>query len=229
MQERINNTRNISKKRSENIKIPKKNEKIKEPNNLITSHIYSNNSINNSILLNKSSVKLDKKANIRNISRSTKCMKTNEKEKINPKVKTKNKYSITREKDREYINNINKKEENQNKSKRKYKNIKDILVTKHHAKEGNINHSFNHFKKLQSSNNSLRNIESSYKELNNQNNINNFKNNKIPRFCKYDKKNIILPFYYHLKKNDMKYNFKRKKIPNIRSDFNNVLKCLNKI
>ena len=27
----------------------------------------------------------------------------------------------------------------------------------------------------------------------------------------------------------MKYNFKRKKIPNIRSDFNNVLKCLNKI
>ena len=229
MQERINNTRNISKKRSENIKIPKKNEKIKEPNNLITSHIYSNNSINNSILLNKSSVKLDKKANIRNISRSTKCMKTKEKEKINPKVKTKNKYSITREKDREYINNINKKEENQNKSKRKYKNIKDILVTKHHAKEGNINHSFNHFKKLQSSNNSLRNIESSYKELNNQNNINSFKNNKIPRFCKYDKKNIILPFYYRLKKNDMKYNFKRKKIPNIRSDFNNALKCLNKI
>ena len=94
MQERINNTRNISKKRSENIKITKKTHEIRKvPNNLITSHIYNNNSINNSLLLNKSEVKIDKKSNMRNISQSTKYMKTKEKEKKESIVKSKNKYS----------------------------------------------------------------------------------------------------------------------------------------
>ncbi len=49
MQERNINTRNISKKRSENIKISKKiPERIKDSNNLIPSHLYNNNT-NNSI------------------------------------------------------------------------------------------------------------------------------------------------------------------------------------
>ena len=62
MDERNINTRNISKKKSENINITKKiNEKIKDSNNLISNQIYNtNNSINNSILLNKSSAKIDK-------------------------------------------------------------------------------------------------------------------------------------------------------------------------
>ena len=164
MQEKINNTRNISKKRSENIKITKKTHEIKKlPNNLITSHIYNNTSTNNSLLLNKSEVKIEKKSNIRNISQSTKYMKTKDKEKdkskIDSVIKSKNKYSITREKDREVYKNINTKEK-QTKSKKKYNtNIRDILITKN--KEINSNHSFNHIKKMQNVNsysNSFKNI-----------------------------------------------------------------------
>ena len=213
MQERINNTRNISKKRSENIKITKKTHEIRKvPNNLITSHIYNNNSINNSLLLNKSEVKIDKKSNMRNISQSTKYMKTKEKEKKESIVKSKNKYSITREKDREIYNNIKEKA----KSKKKYNNIKDILLTKNNSKEINNNLSFNHIKKmknLNSYNNSYKNIETSY--------------NKIPRYKRVDKKNINLPFFYHIKKSEIKCNYKRKKMRSKIIDFKNILKDLN--
>ena len=228
MQEKINNTRNISKKRSENIKITKKTHEIKKvPNNLITSHIYNNNSINNSLLLNKLEVKIDKKANIRNISQSTKYMKIRDKEKgkIESMVKTKNKYSITREKDREIYNNIKEK---QAKSKKKYNNIKDILISKNHYKEINSNHSFNHIKKMQnlnSYNNSFKNIDTSYS--NEIYNSMNHKNNKIPRFKKSDKKYINLPFFYHIKKSEIKCNYKRKKLRSKRIDFKNILKDLN--
>ena len=45
--------------------------------------------------------------------------------------------------------------------------------------------------------NSFKNIEPSYS--NEIYNLNSHKNNKIPRFKKYDKKNITLPFFYHIK------------------------------
>jgi hypothetical protein len=231
MQERNINTRNISKKRSENIKISKKiPERIKDSNNLIPSHLYNNNT-NNSILLNKSCSKIDKKGNLRNISKSTKYMKTKadekEKDKFNHILKTKNKYSMTKEKDREYTyNNIIKKDDKQFKSKKKYMNTKDILINRN-----NNNHSFNHFKKLQnlnSNNTSLKNIDSSYyREIYNPTNPTSYKRGKIPRFPKYDKKNIFLPFYFHLKKSDIRSNYKRKKVFSKRSDFNNVLNEVN--
>ena len=231
MQEKINNTRNISKKRSENIKITKKTHEIKKlPNNLITSHIYNNTSTNNSLLLNKSEVKIEKKSNIRNISQSTKYMKTKDKEKdkskIDSVIKSKNKYSITREKDREVYKNINTKEK-QTKSKKKYNtNIRDILITKN--KEINSNHSFNHIKKMQNVNsysNSFKNIEPSYS--NEIYNLNSHKNNKIPRFKKYDKKNITLPFFYHIKKSEIKCNYKRKKLRCGKIEYKNILKDIN--
>ena len=124
-----------------------------------------------------------------------------EKDKLNLIFKTKNKYSMTKEKDREYNNiNITKKDEKQYKSKKKYINTKDILLNRNN----NNNHSFNHFKKLQnlnSNNNSLKNIDSSYfREIYNPTNPSSYKRSKIPRFQRYDKKNIVLPFYFHLKK-----------------------------
>ena len=99
---------------------------------------------------------------------------------MNQKTKSKNKYSITRDKDR---GNNNKKNDKFNKSKKKYTNTKDILLNKNHSKDIN-NHSFNHFKKIQNSNsnNRLKNIDDIY-----YSNI-NIKNNKIPRFKKYEKK-----------------------------------------
>ena len=165
MQEKNINARNISKKRSENIKIPKKiNEKIKVRNNLITNHNYNNNNINNSILLNKSSSKIDKKVNMGSVSQSTKYMKTKgeekEKERLNLIYKTKNNYSMAKEKERVYtINNINKKDDKQNKSKKKYISTQDILLTKYN----NNNRSFNNIiktKNLNSNNSSLKNIDS---------------------------------------------------------------------
>ena len=192
MQEPNVKTQNASKKKCGNIKITKKiPQKVKDSNNLITSYNYNNGNINNSFLLNKVNIKFDKKTNLRNISQSnlsTKCLKTKEKEsfKLNQKTKSKNKYSITRDKDR---GNNNKKNDKFNKSKKKYTNTKDILLNKNHSKDIN-NHSFNHFKKIQNSNsnNRLKNIDDIY-----YSNI-NIKNNKIPRFKKYEKnkKNIIL-------------------------------------
>ena len=233
MQEKNINARNISKKRSENIKIPKKiNEKIKVRNNLITNHNYNNNNINNSILLNKSSSKIDKKVNMGSVSQSTKYMKTKgeekEKERLNLIYKTKNNYSMAKEKERVYtINNINKKDDKQNKSKKKYISTQDILLTKYN----NNNRSFNNIiktKNLNSNNSSLKNIDSSsyyYKIYE----PSNHKRSKIPKFHKYDKKNIILPFYFHLKKSQLTSNCKRKKIFSTRSDFDKVLKNLNSI
>jgi len=233
MQERNINTRNISKKRSENIKISKKiPERIKDSNNLIPNHIHNNN-INNGISLNKACAKIDKKGNLRNISKSTKYMKTKvdekEKDKFTHMFKTKNKHSMTKEKDRDYTyNNIIKKDDKQYKSKKKYMNTKDILLNRN-----NNNHSFNHFKKFQnlnSNNTSLKNIDSSYyREIYNPTNPTSYKRSKIPRFPKYDKKNIYLPFYFHLKKSDIKSNYKRKKVFSKRSDFNSILKELNTI
>ena len=232
MQERNINTRNISKKRSENIKIPKKiNEKIKVRNNLITNHNYNNNNINNSILLNKSSSKIDRKVNMGSVSQSTKCMKTKgeekEKDRLNLIYKTKNNYSIVKEKDRVYtINNITKKEEKKNKSKKKYISTQDILLTKYNIN----NHSFNNIiktKNLNSNNSSLKNIDSSYYHKIYE--PSNHKRSKIPKFHKFDKKNIILPFYFHLKKSQLTNNCKRKKIFSTRSDFDKVLKNLNSL
>ena len=227
MQEPNVKTQNASKKKCGNIKITKKiPQKVKDSNNLITSYNYNNGNINNSFLLNKVNIKFDKKTNLRNISQSnlsTKCLKTKEKEsfKLNQKTKSKNKYSITRDKDR---GNNNKKNDKFNKSKKKYTNTKDILLNKNHSKDIN-NHSFNHFKKIQNSNsnNRLKNIDDIY-----YSNI-NIKNNKIPRFKKYEKnkKNIILPFFFHSKKSEIKCNYKRKKIRSKVSDYNNILKNLN--
>ena len=228
MQERNMNARNISKKLSENIKIPKKASE-KNSNNLISSNIYNSNSINNSLLLNKSNAKIDKKTNLRNISQSTKCMKTKveERDKSNLIFKAKNKYSITREKDREYNTNINKKECKHYKSKRKYMNTKDILLNKNNIN----NHSFNHLKKgpnlISNNNNAPKNIDYSnyYHEIYNPS---SYKINKIPKY-RYDKKNICLPFYYHSKKIEFRSNCKRKKIISKRIDYINALKELNLI
>ena len=115
MQEKIMNNRNISKKKSENIKIPKKmQEKIKDNSNIVSSYNYKNNSSNNnSILMNKPNLKIDigkncKRTNFRSISHSTKCMmkvkyRDKDKEKNQPLIKRKNKYSLTKEKKTENI------------------------------------------------------------------------------------------------------------------------------
>ena len=140
MQEKSINNRNISKKKSENIKIPTKiHEKMKEnSNNILPSYkcnCNNNYSNNNSILINKSNVKIDignsyKGTNLRSISHSTKCMmkiQTREKDKdrdINvdkdkyqPKISSKNKNKYSAKKN--YIST--------NKYKYHYSNnIKDI-------------------------------------------------------------------------------------------------------
>ena len=140
MQEKSISNRNISKKKSENIKIPTKiHEKMKEnSNNILPSYKYNcnnNYSNNNSILINKSNVKIDignsyKGTNLRSISHSTKCMmkiQTREKDKdrdINvdkdkyqPKISSKNKNKYSAKKN--YIST--------NKYKYHYSNnIKDI-------------------------------------------------------------------------------------------------------
>ena len=125
MKEKNNNqNRNISKKKSENIKIPKKmQEKIKENNNNGISSNYNNSSNNNSILMNKQNVKIDlnkNRTNLRSISHSTKCMmkiKYRDKEKYQPIIKAKNKYSIIKDKN---------DSEKYNKSKKK--NLEKILL-----------------------------------------------------------------------------------------------------
>ena len=210
MQEKNSNQRNISKKRSENVKYPPRiHEKIKYMNNLIASPKYNNNSINNSLLLNKSVEKFDQKQNPRNISQSTKYMKTKEKVKITQINKSKNRYGKTKEKDIEYNSklNNNKKDEKFAKSKKKYINTKDILLTK-----GNSNLSFNQLKKNYDINNPTTS-----------------KINKIPRFHRIDKKIIVLPFLYRFKKSEFKSNVKTKKIISKRNDYNIVLQYLNLI
>ena len=189
MQERNISNRNISKKKSENIKIPTKiHEKMKENiSNLLPSYKYNcnnNYSNNNSILINKSNVKIDigsnyKGTNLRSISHSTKCMmkiKTREKdkdrdinadkEKCQPKIssKNKNKYSAkknyisTNKYKYHYSNNIKDikgdKSTKSNKSKG-HKNTEDIFIYKSHNSDI-INHSFNYLKNNQNSNNSLK-------------------------------------------------------------------------
>ena len=107
MQEKnIYNNKNISKKKSENIKIPKKLvETIKE--NYISINCNSNNN-NYSILMNKPNVKIDlsknyQTSNLRSISHSTKCMmkikdRYKEKDKYQPIIKyNNNKYSIVKD------------------------------------------------------------------------------------------------------------------------------------
>ena len=155
--------------------------------------------------------------------------KEKDKDKLNLIFKTKNKYSMTKEKDREYTNiNITKKDEKHYKSKKKYINTKDILLNR-----SNNNHSFNHFKKpqnLNSNNNSLKNIDSSYyREIYNPTNPTSYKRSKIPRFPRYDKRNIFLPFYFHLKKSELKSNYKRKKVFSKRNDFKSVLNEINSL
>jgi hypothetical protein len=195
-------------------------EKIKDNCNVTTNNMYNKNcSNNNSILINKSNVKIDlnknyKRTNLRSISHSTKCMmkikyRDKEKDKYQPLIKTKKKYSIT--KDKKIL-----KEENSNKSK-KNTNTKDLLNKKNNNNDLN-NHSFNYFRKTQNSNNnnSLKNIESScYSDFYCPNN----KNTKKQKIKKKDKtnylnndnkNNFILPFYYCVKKGDKKYNIKKK-------------------
>ena len=240
MQEKNVTNRNISKKKSENIKIPKKmQEKIKDNCNVTTNNMYNKNcSNNNSILINKSNVKIDlnknyKRTNLRSISHSTKCMmkikyRDKEKDKYQPLIKTKKKYSIT--KDKKIL-----KEENSNKSK-KNTNTKDLLNKKNNNNDLN-NHSFNYFRKTQNSNNnnSLKNIESScYSDFYCPNN----KNTKKQKIKKKDKtnylnndnkNNFILPFYYCVKKGDKKYNIKKKINYSEKSDYYNILQNLNSI
>ena len=234
MQEKNTINRNISKKKSENIKIPKKmQEKIKDNNN----YNYNKNcSNNNSILINKSNVKIDlnknyKKTNLRSISHSTKCMmkikyRDKEKDKYQPLIKTKKKYSITKD------TKISK-ERNANKSKKK-QNTKDILYNKNNNNDVN-NHSFNYYRKSKNSNNnnSLKNIESSsYSDFYCPNNKHNTKQ-KIKKkdknnFLNNEKQNnFILPFYYFVKKGDKKYNIKKKINYSEKDDYYNILQKLN--
>ena len=234
MKEKNNNqNRNISKKKSENIKIPKKmQEKIKENNNYGISSIYNNSSNNNSILMNKQNVKIDlnkNQTNLRSISHSTKCMmkiKYRDKEKYQPIIKAKNKYSIIKDKN---------ESEKYNKSKKK-KSGKDIVNSKNNNYDLN-NHSFNYFRKSQNSNNnnSLKNIESS--------SYSDFycpKKNKISKIKKKEKyfnfstnannnNNFILPFYYYPFKGEKKYNIKKKVNYSTKFDYNNLLKNLSTI
>ena len=141
MQEKNSNQRNISKKRSENVKYPPRiHEKIKYMNNLIASPKYNNNSINNSLLLNKSVEKFDQKQNPRNISQSTKYMKTKEKAKITQINKSKNRYGKTKEKDIEYnskLYNNKKDDENNVKSKDEKLNININNQTSSNANKKN--------------------------------------------------------------------------------------------
>ena len=95
-----------------------------------------------------------KTTNFRSISHSTKCMmkikcRDKEKDKYQPLIKTKNKYSLTKEKK-------DKKGENFGKSK-KYQNTKDILLSKNNNYDLN-NHSFNYFRKSQSNNNNIKSM-----------------------------------------------------------------------
>ncbi len=243
MQEKnIYNNRNISKKKSENIKIPKKmQEKIKENTNYTTTYNYkNNNSNNNSILINKPNMKIDltknyKTTNFRSISHSTKCMmkikcRDKEKDKYQPLIKTKNKYSLTKEKK-------DKRGENFGKSK-KYQNTKDILLSKNNNYDLN-NHSFNYFRKYQNSSNvnnnntSLRNIESSsYSDFYcpNKNKMTKFKKNEknSSNNTSY-KNNFILPFFYCVKKGDKKYNIKKKINYTDKTDYYNILQNINNI
>ena len=233
MQEKIMNNRNISKKKSENIKIPKKmQEKIKDNSNIVSSYNYKNNSSNNnSILMNKPNMKIDigkncKITNFRSISHSTKCMmkvkyRDKDKEKNQPLIKRKNKYSLTKE----------KKTEITAKSK-KHENTKDIIISKNYNYDLN-NHSFNYFRKSQNSNNnnSLRNIESSsYSDFYY---TNKYKNSKVKQKEKSNfsnnisKNNFILPFYYCVKKGDKKYNLKKKINYTDKNDYYNILQKLN--
>ena len=247
MQEKNIQNRNISKKKSENIKIPKKLvEKIKE-NSITSNYNYNSNNQynNNSILMNKSNVKIDlyknnKRTDFRSISHSTKCMmkikdrdKDKEKEKYQQRIKyNNNKYSITKD---------NKKESKEKKSSKskKYQNTKDIFITKNNNYDLN-NHSFNYFRKSQSNNNninnnnSLKNIESScYSDFycpNKINSIPKIKNNENNHIYNYEHKyNFILPFYYCVKKGDKKYNIKKKINYSDKTDYYDILQNLNNL
>ena len=236
----INNNRNISKKKSENIKIPKKmQEKIKENSNHTTTYNNKNsNSNNNSILMYKPNMKIDlsknyKRKNLRSISHSTKCMmkikyRDKEKEKYQLLNKTKNKYSLTKEKKDKKIENLNL-----TKSK-KSQNTKDILISKNYNYDLN-NHSFNYFRKSQKSNNnnnnSLRNIESSsysdfYRGAKKKLSKYNKKEKNLSNNTSYkNKNNFILPFFYRVKK----HNIKKKIYYTDKADFYNVLQNINNI
>ena len=264
MKEKNNQNRNISKKKSENIKIQKKiQEKIKENCNFttaanISNYLHNNNNYNsNGISMNKSNMKINisknyKSSNLRNISHSTKCM-TKIKDKIKDKnqqvIKAINKYSATKG-NFSYNNNFNKKEiikEDKIFKNRGYHNTKDIHIPKKHNFDLN-NHSFNYITKLQNTNNNnnnnIKNIEPSYYHeiyIQNKNaNCNNNNNKKISKIKQVDKNyisscteninksNLILPFYYYVKKIDNN-NFKTKIIYSEKADFFNILQNLNKI
>lgn len=264
MKEKNNQNRNISKKKSENIKIQKKiQEKIKENCNFttaanISNYLHNNNNYNsNGISMNKSNMKINisknyKSSNLRNISHSTKCM-TKIKDKIKDKnqqvIKAINKYSATKG-NFSYNNNFNKKEiikEDKIFKNRGYHNTKDIHIPKKHNFDLN-NHSFNYITKLQNTNNNnnnnIKNIEPSYYHeiyIQNKNaNCNNNNNKKISKIKQVDKNyisscteninksNLILPFYYYVKKIDNN-NFKTKITYSEKADFFNILQNLNKI
>ena len=263
MKEKNIQNRNISKKKSENIKIPKKlQEKIKENCNVtaaayISNYLHNNNNYNsNGISMNKSNMKINvsknyKGSNLRNISHSTKCM-TKIKEKIKDKnqqvLKAKNKYSATKG-NFSNNNNFNRKEiikDDKIFKNRGYLNTKDIHISKKYNFDLN-NHSFNNITKLQSTHNNIniKKIEPSYyheiyipnKNANSNNSNNNNKISKIKKFDKnyissysenINKSNIILPFYYSVKKID-RNNYKNNIIYSDKNDFFNILKNLSKI
>ena len=242
MQEKSINKRNISKKKSENIKIPKKiQEKMKENPKIATSYNYkskNSTSNNNSILINKPDMKIDlgknyKTSNLRSISHSTKCMmkvkcrnKERENDKYQPLKRTKKKLSLTKEK-KVF------KPEYSNKSK-KSQNTKDILINKKYNYDFN-NHSFNSFRKSKNqnnnnnNNNSLRNIESSsYSDFYYPNKMNNMPKN-IKNEQNLHKNNFILPFFYCEKKGEKKSIIKKKIHYSDKNDYSNILQNINNL
>ena len=234
MQEKNISHRNISKKKSENIKIPTKiHEKMKENNNNILPsykcNCNNNYSNNNSILINKSNVKIDignnyKGTNLRSISHSTKCMmkiKAREKDKdkdinfdkdkcqpkINSKNKNKSKYSAkknytsTNKYKYHYSNNIKDiKGDKSNKSNKSKRHKNTEDIFIYKSHNSDLNnHSFNYLKNYQNSNSSVRNIES----FNDYSNFNK-SNNKIQKIKK-NEDNINC--YNYNSKNSYKNNF----------------------
>ena len=244
IQDKLIQNRNISKKRSEKIKIPKKmGENIND-----TNHNYISNKNNNTILMNKSNVKIDinknnnnnKKTNLRSISHSTKCIikiqdRYKEREKYQPLIKNNNKFSKTKE-------NIKESKEKKNIISKINKNSQDIFIKKNINNDLH-NHSFNFFRKAQNThnnsnshhnnnknNNSLKNIEFS---CNNKPQLkNNEDNNDNNKYNVEHKKKFMLPFYYTVKIADKQFNLndKKKKINNSnKNDYYNILQNLNLI
>ena len=208
MEEKINHNNNLSKKKNDVIKIPKKNQgSIKD--------IY-NKQNNIKIDINKNC----KKNNLRSISHSTKCMVNNnlketDKDKYPPISKVKQKISSSK-----------------GKIKRDSKdkliiNTKNILLNK--IKLNDLAHN-NFYRKVQkiklteASNYSIDRIQSKIPRNTHRKNIALSSNNDS-----LYKKSNELPFYYTTKKYDKKMTLKKKIIYSNKEDYHSVLEKINQI